>query len=437
MRFPLVALAFALAAIAYPAGAQPAAAPTTLTLNEAMRLAEAAHPSVLAREAQLLGFGGGLNEAQLAAAEGTRSEAAALLFNNPELSTEAIRRRADAPVGSWNEWSVGISQPFETGGQQARRREAAAAGLDALRAEIDDVRRQARVEAATRFLAVLSAQRRVQLEQHSVDLFVRSAQAVAKRRAAGEDTRLDANVALVEAERARNALALAGERLIDARSELGTAVRLPPSALPEVAGELGTKVDDALPYRLEQLLASAPNLPRQRALAAREDAARARLGVERGNRNPDVTIGVHAGREGPSDARERLAIVSLSVPLPLFKRNDAAIGQAITDMTQAEVERASALRDAEVRVRQLWSRLASQRERIQRLQRVLVPASTDNQQLSAKSREAGQIGLLDQLIVNRQAIDAERDLIDLLAEMQTTRIELEYAAGWPQQGSSR
>ncbi|MBK7991820.1 MAG: TolC family protein [Comamonadaceae bacterium] len=111
--------------------------------------------------------------------------------------------------------------------------------------------------------------------------------------------------------------------------------------MPEVAGELGTKVDDALPYRLEQLLASAPNLPRQRALAAREDAARARLGVERGNRNPDVTIGVHAGREGPSDARERLAIVSLSVPLPLFKRNDAAVGQAITDMTQAEVERAS------------------------------------------------------------------------------------------------
>jgi len=33
-----------------------------------------------------------------------------------------------------------------------------------------------------------------------VDLFERSAQAVVKRRAAGEDTRLDANVALVEAD---------------------------------------------------------------------------------------------------------------------------------------------------------------------------------------------------------------------------------------------
>ena len=206
--------------------------------------------------------------------------------------------------------------------------------------------------------------------------------------------------------------------------------------MPEVVGELGSTIAP-LPYRLEQLLASVQNLPRQRALVAREDAARARLGVERGSRNPNVTVGVHVGREGPSNDSERLAIVSLSLPLPMFKNNDAAIGQAMTDMTQAEVERAAGLRDTEVRVRQLWSRLTSQRERIQRLQRVLMPASTDNQQLSAKSREAGQIGLLDQLIVNRQAIDAERDLIDLLAEMHTTRIELEYAAGWPQQGSSR
>ncbi len=88
-------------------------------------------------------------------------------------------------------------------------------------------------------------------------------------------------------------------------------------------------------------------------------------------------------------------------------------------------------------MRQLWSRLTSQRDRVQRLQRVMVPASNDNQQLSVKSRQAGQIGLLDQLIVNRQTLDAERDLTDLLADVQTTRIELEHAAGWPLEGTSR
>ena len=95
------------------------------------------------------------------------------------------------------------------------------------------------------------------------------------------------------------------------------------------------------------------------------------------------------------------------------------------------------MRDAQAQVRRLWSRLESQRERVQRLQRTMVPASTDNQQLAARSRQAGQIGLLEQIVVNRQALDAERDLIEALAEFHATRIELENAAGWSQEGSTR
>ena len=424
MRIPLLALAFVLAASTVPASAQTADS-SPLTLAEALRLAEIASPAVRAREAQL------------AAAEGSRREAASLLFNNPELSVERTRRSAATPDGNAREWGLGIAQPIEIGGQQARRREAASASLEALRAEIEDVRRQARAEASLRFHAVLAAQRRVRLEQRSVELFDGTAQAVAKRRSAGEDTRLDANVALIEAERARNALAVSQEHLQDAKAELATAIQLPPSAVPEVTGDLGVPTGAPLPYDLDQLLASAQALPRQRALAAREDAARARVGVERASRYPDVTVGLNVGREGPADGRERVTTLTLSVPLPLFKRNDAAIGQAMSDATQAEIERAAATRDGQAQVRRLWTRLDSQRERVARLQRAMVAASTDNQQLAAKSRQAGQIGLLDQLLVNRQALDAERDLNEALAEFHITRIELENAAGWSQEVTAR
>lgn len=424
MRFPLLALAFVLAASTVPASAQTAGS-GPLTLAEALRLAEAASPAVRAREAQLV------------AAEGSRREAASLLFNNPELSVERTRRSAATPDGNAREWGLGIAQPIEIGGQQARRREAASASLEALRAEIEDARRQARAEASLRFHAVLAAQRRVRLEQRSVELFDGTAQAVAKRRSAGEDTRLDANVALIEAERARNALAVSQEHLQDTKADLATALQLPPSAVPEVIGDLGVPNGAPLPYGLDQLLASAQALPKQRALAAREDAARARIGVERASRYPDVTVGLNVGREGPADGRERVTTLTLSVPLPLFKRNDAAIGQAMSDATQAEIERAAATRDGQAQVRRLWSRLDSQRERVARLQRAMVAASADNQQLAAKSRQAGQIGLLDQLLVNRQALDAERDLNDALAEFHTTRIELENAAGWSREGTSQ
>lgn len=424
MRSPLLALALVLAASTPISRAQTGSGAAPLTLVEALRLAES-HPSVLARQAQL------------AAAEGNRRESAALLFKNPEIGLDRTRRRGAMPDSGANEWGASIAQPFETGGQQARRREAASASLQALAAEIDDGRRQARADAALRFHAVLAAQRRVLIEQRSVDLFDGTSQAIAKRRAAGEDTRLDANVALIEVERARNALAVAKEQLLDARVDLASALQLPPSAAPEVVGDLVMPEVDALPYAADQLLAMAQNLPKRRALLAREASAKSRLGVEMGNRYPDVTVGLRVGRDGPSSGRERVTTLSLSVPLPLFQRNDAAIGQALSDANLAGIELSSATRDLQAQIRRLWNRLDSQRQRLQRLRQSMVAAAQDNEQLAVKSRQAGQIGLLDQLLVNRQALDAERDLNEALAEYHTTRIELENAAGWSQEGTAK
>ncbi len=428
MRFPMLALACVLAASTSQAQTQAAPTVAPLTLAEAMARAEAANPAIRAREAQQ------------ATGEGLRREAASPLFNNPELSLEQARRRATggaAAGGNASERSLGIAQPFETGGQQGRRRAAASATIDAIRAEIDDARRQARADAALRFHAVLAAQRRVLIEQRSVSLFDTTASAVARRRAAGEDTRLDANVALIEAERARNALAVSSEQLLDARAELAAVLQLPPAQMPEIVGELSALQSAPPAYGLDQLLTSVQSQPRLAALAAREAAARARLAVENASRSPDVTVGLNVGREGPPGGRERVTTLSLTVPLPVFKRNAAAIGQAQTEATQAEIERMTAIRDGEAQVRRLWLRLASQRDRVQRLQQAMLPASSDNQQLATRSRQAGQIGLLEQLVINRQALDAERELNDALGDYHATRIEMERAAGWPQEGTTR
>ncbi len=145
MHFPILALAFVLVATTTPTRAQNAASAKPLTVAEAMRLAESANPAVRTRQAQL------------AAVEGARREAAAPFFNNPELSLQRTRRSAEPPDGASADWSAGVSQTIEIGGQQTHRREAAAASLDALRAEIDDAQRQARAEAALRFYTVLAA----------------------------------------------------------------------------------------------------------------------------------------------------------------------------------------------------------------------------------------------------------------------------------------
>ena len=53
--------------------------------------------------------------------------------------------------------------------------------------------------------------------------------------------------AVVKAERARNALAVSQEHLQDTKADLATALQLPPSAVPEVIGDLGVPNGAPLP----------------------------------------------------------------------------------------------------------------------------------------------------------------------------------------------
>ena len=161
MRPKTLAVASAFLFLSAAGSAQPLASETgppassvplrTLALPEAMSLAESANPTLRSRQAQL------------AAAEGLRRDAAAPLFNNPQLSVDQVRRSVpQAGVGTErrNEWGAGVFQTFEIAGQQGHRRELANSALNALRLEIADTRRQVRAEATARFYRVLALQQR-------------------------------------------------------------------------------------------------------------------------------------------------------------------------------------------------------------------------------------------------------------------------------------
>lgn len=441
MRFKTLALASYLAVCPWIGHAQstlPPATPSTtstnasapqqvaspaanLTLTEAWRLAYENNPGLRTKQAQL------------AAAQGALDDARAPLYNNPELSGEASRRevpQTGLPTQRQREWAAGLSQTFEIAGQQGHRRTAAELALAAQQAEIDDARAQLRAQVAQAFIKVLALQQRQEVESQAAKLFEDTATAVQKRRTAGEDTRLDANVAAVEGERAHNLADQAQEQLIDARAELAALLQLPPGSALAVQGDLNERFGSA--YTLETLLSATDAQARLRALVARQDSAHERLKLEQASRYPDVTVGLNVGREGPAEARERVTTLSVSVPLPLFRRNGAGIGQASADWTQAQIEREAGARELRAQVYTLHSRLQSLQARAQRLRDRVLPALTDNQQLSVKSQRAGQIGLLELIVVNRQALDARRDLIDALAEYQTTRYALEAAAGLSQ-----
>lgn len=388
-----------------------------LTLAEALGIAEAANPVLK------------MKLAELAEAEGTETDSQALLQSNPQLSIDTTRRKvpiAGVDAERRREWNAGLSQSIEIAGQQAHRRESASAALAALRLEISALRHQQRADVGQRFYRVLALQQRFDLEVLAAQLFADTAQAVERRRAAGEDTRLDANVALVESERAQNQVALIEENLVDARSALAQPLQLSAGQLPRVSGDLEPA---PLPYTESELMERAISQPRLQALALRQQSAQARLKLERALRYPDITVGINVGREGAADTRERLATLSVSLPLPFFKRNASGIGAATTEAERTAIDRQSAEREVPASIHALWLRLQSLQQRVGRLQRTVVPTLATNERLTAKSLSAGQIGLLELIVTSRQAIDARRDLVDAQLDYHITRLSLEALAG--------
>lgn len=403
------------------------AAASPLTLEEARRLAESVNPTLRSAIGKT------------AVVEGERADSLAFLWNNPQIALEKNRRTLP-PLGSsggeerQREWSAGIAQSFEIAGQQGHRRDAAEQEVVAVRASVAETRRQVRAEVEQRFARVLALQMRIATEEDALRLVEDAATTVGKRVAAGEDSRLDGNLATVEAERGNNQLAALREQLTAARADLASVLQLPPDRLPEAVGELAPSPRT---YTLQQLLAAAERRPQLQALQARETSAASRLALERAAVFPDVTLGISVGREGAMEAREKIVGVTLSVPLPLFRRNATGIGRASSELTQAQIERQAASRDVPAQVRALWLNVESLKARVQRLEANILARLDQNQRLSTKSYRAGEIGLLQLIVVNRQVLDGRRDLIDARTELRLATIALEAAAGWPAQGDTK
>lgn len=388
-----------------------------LTLESAWRRAEEKNVSLNAARAAVI------------AAEGAAEDTRGLLWNNPELTADRARRQSPQPdltAPTYREWGVGVSQTLEVAGQQGYRREAARQELASARYAADAAMRDLRAEVERRFVQVLSLQARIDNEQQAVALVESTASFAGKRVTAGEDSRLDANVALIDAGRARNQLASLIDQLLEAKSRLAELLQWPADSLPMPGGELDTPI--VLPP-LVDLLSTARERTLVKSLYAKEAAAQNKLNLERAARFPDVTVGLGVGREGPEQFREKITTLTVTVPLPLFKRNAGNIAQAKSEQMRAQTDREAGEREVEASVRALWQRVQNLQRRVQALRNTVVPALEENQRLSQKALREGELSLAQQVLINRQLLDGRRDLLEAITELRMSRIALAQAAG--------
>jgi cobalt-zinc-cadmium efflux system outer membrane protein len=385
-----------------------AASGEPLRLDTALRDALGHHPRVRALAAETHRLQGELTTARQ------------WVPDNPELGGDWTNR--DGPDDTTTDWEVSLSQRVEVAGQRGHRVARAHRRLDALEAELAALRVAVASKVREAFLALSVALRREQVAAEMVALNDRLVTIARARYAAGDVA--DADVALASLARSEALRRQLEETRATAAARRGLAVALGLERLPAV--EPGALVPPRPPLPLGELEPLLEGHPRLAALDHEREAAEADLALARAARFPDLTVNAHAGEE---ESRDTLLGVGLSLPLPLFHRQQGAIGAARTDGARlaAEADRVRAeLRQEVARAR---AGLVAALEEVALFDTEILPGLDTHLRRIHRAYELGEMDLATLTVTQAQVVAARFDHLQALLEAWQARIDLDRAMG--------
>jgi len=365
-----------------------------LTLPAALALAAGANPGLASARHELGAQDGAVLQAGLPP--------------NPTLSAERVgARRGDAA----RETTFQLSQPLELGGKRAARVLAAGRGRDSASASLALRQAETRAGVIDAWFAVLAAQEHVRLARQGAELARRAAGATARRVVAGKVSPVEETRARVAASSVQLELVRADGALAGARQRLAALWGNPAPRFERVDGAI-----DALPalppdQALRARLQRAPALALARAELARRQAL---AQVELSKRAPDLTLNV--GSKRSEEAGRTQAMVGISVPLPLFDRNQGGVLESARRVDQARDELAATALRLETELALARGEFEVARQQAQALRDDILPGAQSAYDAASTGFEYGKFGFLDVLDAQRTLLQAQTQYLNALAD---------------------
>lgn len=370
--------------IAEPAG--------RLTLEDALALAAGRNFTLSAAGHELDAAEGGIMQART--------------IPNPEVAVLFEDNRRDTRTTT-----AQVNLPVELGGKRSARIGAAQKARELAQSQLGATRTDLRAAVVGGFFAVVIAQERVRLARGSADIAAKGALAAARRVAAGKIAPLEESKARVEQANAELEVADAEAALAVARQALAGLWGSSEARFLEAAGNL-----DTLPARpdgatLMQALDSAPELANSR---LEMELRQAVIGVERSRQYPDLTVSLGSKRDNSSD-RGTMPVLGVSLPLPLFDRNQGNLFAAMRQADKAADEyRATQVRLAN-ELQQAARQLTVSRTSAEALKGTVLPAAQQAYEAATRGFEAGKFNFLDVLDAQRTWFQARIRYLGVVA----------------------
>lgn len=411
MRLALLVCVGGLCAV--PCGAQssgpaPGEAPLRLTEREAVARFLAADPRIRALNARI-------DEVRASSAEPT-------LWPNPSamFSRESVADTHDT--------FLLVRQDLPVAGRLSRLRTAGRLAVDAATAEARFERLQLQSDVRGAYAALLLAQQRDEALQASIGALEALVSMLRAREEGGEGStydRMRGQRALVdlEAEQSR----AAADR---ARAQGRLAAYLGPGTDAEglvAADSFAAAPEPApLPSLVERALANRGDHRAREISIARFDAERSaatRLRIP----TPSLTGGLKRSDIGGTTRSGYQ--VSVDLAIPLGNRGQAATAAAAARMARAQADAESSRLEIEAGVRAAHSLARLQQARAARYQASATAIAEPLAKIARVGYEEGELGILELLDAERQALDARLQALDLAAAARLAAIELDRVIG--------
>jgi cobalt-zinc-cadmium efflux system outer membrane protein len=230
-------------------------------------------------------------------------------------------------------------------------------------------------------------------------------------------TRVTVSTARFQAQQARSSHEAAKKRL----------AALWGSTAPIFEGVSGSLDTTAPIPSLEALAAQVQKNPDIARWASEMDARQAQVEVARSRAVPDLTVS--GGVRYLNETKETAFVLGLSLPLPLFDRNQGGILEAHARLSKAELERRAAAVRVSTALADAYQSLASAATEVATLQNEVLPAAEEAFQATQEGYRLGKFGLLDVLDIQRTLFESRGRYLEALATYHKAVADLERLSG--------
>ncbi|WP_236313663.1 TolC family protein, partial [Pseudomonas lactis] len=331
---------------------------------------------------------------------------------------------AKAPRRNSRTTSIRLSQTLELGGKRGARIEVASRAQDAAALTLEQRRNQLRAEVIDSYYGALRAQERLDLAQRSMTLAERGLVVANGRVTAGKSSPVEATRAQVQVSEIRLELNRAQIGLTDAYRRLASstgsaatdfqAVATPSTSVPALpaAAPLLARLEQTAELRLAEL-----NIVQNEAS----------VGLEKAQRIPDLDVSI--GSQYDASVRERVNLVGVSMPIPLFNRNQGNILAATRRADQARDLRNAAELRLRTETRQALDLWQTANTEVRAFNQQILPAAQSAVDSATRGFEMGKFNFLDVLDAQRTLIAARTQYLAATAQATEAWVRIERIYG--------